>query len=118
MSLNKAFKKVPRSEFEPGKGMFWTIDNANSHLLDRGKGYKKKMRSNLSFNSAPSTPPPPQRNNSFPIAGSTFTYRIPIAQVGSKAISDDESKAKIPGINSLLLPPTTSDMNSTIIFQS
>ena len=34
LSLNKAFKKVPRNDEEPGKGMFWTIDKAYRHLIN------------------------------------------------------------------------------------
>jgi Forkhead domain len=33
LSLNKAFIKVPRGTWEPGKGMFWIIDPNYSHLF-------------------------------------------------------------------------------------
>lgn len=34
LSLNKAFKKVPRSDNETGKGMFWVIDPMYRHLIN------------------------------------------------------------------------------------
>lgn len=43
LSLNKAFRKVPRSIGEPGKGMFWTIDPNFKHLVE-GKPYQRKTQ--------------------------------------------------------------------------
>lgn len=34
LSLNKAFKKVPRNDNEAGKGMFWVIDPMFRHLIN------------------------------------------------------------------------------------
>jgi hypothetical protein len=76
LSLNKAFKKVPRSPSEPGKGMFWTIDDNFAHLLvslpsqsaslsgSHGSGYnvelskKVKGASRGRMPSISATPPP------------------------------------------------------------
>lgn len=41
LSLNKAFKKVPRTDEEPGKGSFWAVD-PDSEMLFEGGVYKKK----------------------------------------------------------------------------
>ncbi|KAF1803126.1 fork head domain-containing protein [Mucor lusitanicus] len=45
LSLNKAFVKVPRKDSEPGKGAFWTIDEAAETQFKQGV-YKKAKRSN------------------------------------------------------------------------
>ncbi|OAD09033.1 fork head transcription factor, partial [Mucor lusitanicus CBS 277.49] len=43
LSLNKAFVKVPRKDSEPGKGAFWTIDEAAETQFKQGV-YKKAKR--------------------------------------------------------------------------
>ncbi|KAF9433705.1 Pre-rRNA-processing protein fhl1 [Entomortierella beljakovae] len=44
LSLNKAFVKVPRSDSEPGKGAFWTIDQSCENQFANGV-YKRNRRS-------------------------------------------------------------------------
>lgn len=39
LSLNKAFKKVPRGVGEAGKGMFWVVDPQFSHLVEMHHGH-------------------------------------------------------------------------------
>ncbi|KAG0301784.1 Pre-rRNA-processing protein fhl1 [Dissophora globulifera] len=43
LSLNKAFVKVPRSDSEPGKGAFWTIDQSCEAQFANGV-YKRSRR--------------------------------------------------------------------------
>ncbi|KAG0199028.1 Pre-rRNA-processing protein fhl1 [Mortierella sp. GBA30] len=43
LSLNKAFVKVPRSDNEPGKGAFWTIDQSCEGQFSNGV-YKRNRR--------------------------------------------------------------------------
>lgn len=43
LSLSKAFLKVPRQLEEPGKGMFWAIDENYRHLVD-GSGARARTR--------------------------------------------------------------------------
>ncbi|KAG0216482.1 Pre-rRNA-processing protein fhl1 [Mortierella sp. GBA43] len=43
LSLNKAFVKVPRSDSEPGKGAFWTIDQSCESQFANGV-YKRNRR--------------------------------------------------------------------------
>ncbi|KAI8596961.1 fork head domain-containing protein, partial [Dissophora ornata] len=43
LSLNKAFVKVPRSDSEPGKGAFWTIDQSCEAQFSNGV-YKRSRR--------------------------------------------------------------------------
>ncbi|KAF9309898.1 Pre-rRNA-processing protein fhl1 [Podila horticola] len=43
LSLNKAFVKVPRSDSEPGKGAFWTIDQSCEGQFSNGV-YKRSRR--------------------------------------------------------------------------
>ncbi|KAF9908324.1 Pre-rRNA-processing protein fhl1 [Lobosporangium transversale] len=43
LSLNKAFVKVPRSDSEPGKGAFWTIDQSCESQFTNGV-YKRSRR--------------------------------------------------------------------------
>eukprot|EP00128_Syssomonas_multiformis_P014295 Colp12_sorted_trinity150504_noHs@3135 len=45
LSLHKCFVKVPRSDSDPGKGNFWTIDPAYEHLVC--KGLKKRRSKTL-----------------------------------------------------------------------
>ena len=45
LSLNKAFKKVPRAMDEPGKGMLWIIDPDYKHLVDGSVGRRATIRS-------------------------------------------------------------------------
>ncbi|KAG0087600.1 Pre-rRNA-processing protein fhl1 [Podila epicladia] len=47
LSLNKAFVKVPRSDSEPGKGAFWTIDQSCESQFANGV-YKRNRRSGSS----------------------------------------------------------------------
>jgi hypothetical protein len=69
LSLNKAFRKIPRSMGEPGKGMFWVIDTNFKHLVEStGNGRRTVARSKSlqspGMNSAPTTPPLATRQNS------------------------------------------------------
>ncbi|KAI1295081.1 Pre-rRNA-processing protein fhl1 [Mortierella claussenii] len=56
LSLNKAFVKVPRSDSEPGKGAFWTIDQSCEAQFSNGV-YKRSRR-------AMSSKPPGARSES------------------------------------------------------
>lgn len=59
LSLNKAFRKVPRNLGEPGKGMFWIIDSNHKHLVEASGGGRRMQRSKSlqpEQNSAPSSP--------------------------------------------------------------
>ncbi|KAJ1674226.1 hypothetical protein EV182_003707 [Spiromyces aspiralis] len=47
LSLNKAFVKVQRATNEPGKGAYWTIDEAHKDQFSNGV-YKRTRRSNKS----------------------------------------------------------------------
>ena len=49
LSLNKAFIKVPRSNGEPGKGMFWTIDPKYCHLFSKGTSLGSKKTLKLAY---------------------------------------------------------------------
>ena len=60
LSLNKAFKKVPRTDDEPGKGAFWAVD-PDSEMLFEGGIYKKK----------PPRPPPA----TLPVRGSPVVMK-------------------------------------------
>lgn len=89
LSLSKAFKKVPRSEFEPGKGMFWTIDPNHAHILEKGS-----RRTTFKMNSVDQYVPPrrstPIRSNSYPMA-SAFGYKLPIAPMDSDNSNESNS---------------------------
>ncbi|KAF9419923.1 Pre-rRNA-processing protein fhl1 [Entomortierella beljakovae] len=52
LSLNKAFVKVPRSDSEPGKGAFWTIDQSCEAQFANGV-YKRSRRGLTSSGSKP-----------------------------------------------------------------
>lgn len=43
LSLNKCFKKIPRTSNEPGKGAFWSIDK--DYITDFNNGTLKKRKS-------------------------------------------------------------------------
>lgn len=45
LSLNKAFRKVPRALGEQGKGMFWTIDSSFKHLVENTGAGRRNVRS-------------------------------------------------------------------------
>ncbi len=63
LSLNKAFKKMPRQLGEQGKGMFWLIDAAYAHLVEmpsaarRAKSFSGPSLTSGGQYSAPTTPP-------------------------------------------------------------
>ncbi|KAI9027293.1 fork head domain-containing protein [Phycomyces nitens] len=42
LSLNKAFVKVPRSDAEPGKGAFWTIDSSAEKQFSNGVYHRNR----------------------------------------------------------------------------
>jgi hypothetical protein len=44
LSLNKAFKKVPRDIGEQGKGMFWVVDQDFEHLVKGSSGRRTASR--------------------------------------------------------------------------
>lgn len=65
LSLNKAFKKVPRGTDDPGKGMMWVIDADYKHLVDGSIGRRATLRSRTPEFGANALvngqrPPPPQ----------------------------------------------------------
>ncbi|KAK3825935.1 MAG: fork head domain-containing protein [Benniella sp.] len=55
LSLNKAFVKVPRSDSEPGKGAFWTIDKSCENQFANGV-YKRNRRAMSSKRSDSESP--------------------------------------------------------------
>ncbi|XP_006867537.1 PREDICTED: forkhead box protein I2 [Chrysochloris asiatica] len=44
LSLNDCFKKVPRSENDPGKGNYWTLDPNCEKMFDNGNFRRKRKR--------------------------------------------------------------------------
>lgn len=63
LSLNKAFRKVPRSMGEPGKGMFWVVDANYKHLVE-GSGPGRRVQRSKSLQ--PGGSPPAAQNSSAP----------------------------------------------------
>ncbi|KAK9766475.1 hypothetical protein K7432_004421 [Basidiobolus ranarum] len=57
LSLNKAFVKVPRSDGEPGKGAFWTIDQNYEAQFSNGV-YKRSRRSSKTSREGSASPFP------------------------------------------------------------
>eukprot|EP00128_Syssomonas_multiformis_P016668 Colp12_sorted_trinity150504_noHs@14931 len=45
LSLHKCFVKVPRTEHEPGKGCWWSIDPAFEHMVSKSSFKKRRARS-------------------------------------------------------------------------
>ncbi|XP_040848414.1 forkhead box protein I2 [Ochotona curzoniae] len=44
LSLNDCFKKVPRSQDDPGKGNYWTLDPKCEKMFDNGNFRRKRKR--------------------------------------------------------------------------
>ncbi|XP_077992219.1 forkhead box protein I1-like [Glandiceps talaboti] len=54
LSLNDCFKKVPRSEDDPGKGNYWTLDPNCEKMFDNGNFRRKRKRRDATTSSSSS----------------------------------------------------------------
>jgi len=44
LSLNDCFKRVPRTENDPGKGSYWTLDPASGTMFEKGNFRRRRRR--------------------------------------------------------------------------
>lgn len=69
LSLNDCFKKVPRSDDDPGKGHYWTIDPNCEKMFDNGNfRRKRKTKKELELLEAVSGGAPSHRDVPYPVA--------------------------------------------------
>ncbi|KAG0337415.1 Pre-rRNA-processing protein fhl1 [Podila horticola] len=117
LSLNKAFVKVPRSDSEPGKGAFWTIDQSCESQFANGV-YKRNRRSgssksgtrNRSDSESPMDQPDKPRKRANTGADPPLQDLKPQAQTqptAAPAQSQTATQAQNPGIMALNLATLT-----------
>lgn len=102
LSLNKAFRKVPRSLGEPGKGMFWIVDPNFKHLVEappigrRVTSVASRSRS-LQLGSAPLASNHPNALSLFP-----QHHRASTGQLSAPTTPPLVSRGSLASVNLLL----------------